>query len=112
MRRGEPSTSRLSPVLRVTAMLALLIVVVGTILVWKHYRDDLRAGTERIRGQARMAATACGPIEYASAGDGPPVLVLHGAGGGFDQGLLMAEGLVRAGLRAVAASRPGWPVNR
>jgi hypothetical protein len=34
---------------------------------------------------------ACGPIEYATAGEGIPVLEVHGSFGLFDQGLLVAS---------------------
>ena len=57
---------------------------------------------------SRMLATSVGPIEYAEAGEGPPVLVIHGAGGGYDQGLDLAEGLVRNGFRVIAPSRFGY----
>ncbi|HUM03352.1 MAG TPA: alpha/beta hydrolase, partial [Thermoanaerobaculia bacterium] len=52
--------------------------------------------------------TPGGPIEYGLAGDGPPVLAVHGAGGGFDQGLEIADPLVRIGFRVVAMSRFGY----
>lgn len=32
--------------------------------------------------------TRLGPVEYAAFGEGPAVLCLHGAMGGFDQGLI------------------------
>jgi pimeloyl-ACP methyl ester carboxylesterase len=57
-----------------------------------------------------MLETSCGLIEYAEAGatEGPPVLVIHGAGGGFDQGLDIAEGLVQHGFHVIAISRFGY----
>lgn len=57
---------------------------------------------------SRMLQTSFGPIEYAETGAGPPVLVIHGAGGGFDQGLDVAEDLVRNGFRVIAPSRFGY----
>lgn len=57
---------------------------------------------------SRMLETSVGPIEYAEVGEGPPVLVIHGAGGGFDQGLDLAEDLVRNGFRVIAPSRFGY----
>lgn len=57
---------------------------------------------------SRILETSFGPIEYAEAGDGPPVLVIHGAGGGFDQGLELAAGLFRNGYRVIAPSRFGY----
>jgi pimeloyl-ACP methyl ester carboxylesterase len=42
------------------------------------------------------------------AGDGRPVLVVHGAGGGFDQGFAFAQPLIAGGFRIVAMSRFGY----
>jgi pimeloyl-ACP methyl ester carboxylesterase len=49
-----------------------------------------------------------GAMEYAVDGAGPPVLMVHGTGGGFDQGLVLAEAVVGAGRRSVAPSRFGY----
>ena len=57
---------------------------------------------------SRMLHTSFGPMEYAEAGKGPPVLVIHGAGGGFDQGLEIGEDLARSGFRVIAPSRFGY----
>jgi hypothetical protein len=43
---------------------------------------------------SRIADTPRGPIEYGCDGDGPPGSIVHGAGGGFDQGLETADPLV------------------
>ena len=72
------------------------------------YRNDIRRARARIATGSKILQTAAGPIEYAEAGEGPPVLVIHGAGGGFDQGLDIAEGLVQHGFRAIAPSRFGY----
>ena len=57
---------------------------------------------------SRTADTAFGRIEYLDRGQGQPVLVVHGSPGGHDQGSLMADFLVAAGLRAIIPSRPGY----
>ncbi len=60
---------------------------------------------------ARIATTPRGEIEYAETGDpaAPAVLALHGAMGGFDQGLILARSAgLAAGFRAIAPSRPGY----
>lgn len=75
-------------------------------LVYQAYRRDIEHAVQRVSSGSRVASTACGPIEYASAGDGFPVLVIHGAGGGFDQGLGLAEYL--SGYRVVLVSRFGY----
>ena len=52
--------------------------------------------------------TALSHVEYLDRGQGRPVLVVHGSPGGHDQGSLMADFLVAAGLRAIIPSRPGY----
>jgi pimeloyl-ACP methyl ester carboxylesterase len=62
-----------------------------------------------------VLATDAGPIEYAERGAGLPLLSIHGAGGGFDQGLANAADLIGDGFRVIAPSRFGYlrtPVPR
>jgi pimeloyl-ACP methyl ester carboxylesterase len=77
-------------------------------LVWLDYRRDLRRARQRVSAGSRVVDTRCGRIEYGFAGEGPPVLAVHGAGGGFDQGLEIADPLVRSGFRVIAMSRFGY----
>ncbi|MHB0935351.1 MAG: alpha/beta fold hydrolase [Armatimonadota bacterium] len=55
-----------------------------------------------------MAKTRLGPVEYAEIGEGPAVLALHGAMGGYDQSLLLARTIGAAGFRYIGVSRPGY----
>jgi pimeloyl-ACP methyl ester carboxylesterase len=73
------------------------------------YRNDIRRARARVATGSKIVETHCGPIEYAEAGEksGPPVLVIHGAGGGFDQGLDIARG-IQHGCRVIAPSRFGY----
>jgi pimeloyl-ACP methyl ester carboxylesterase len=80
----------------------------AVLVLFLDYRGDLSAARERVARQGRVAHTACGPIEYAVAGQGAPILVVHGAGGGFDQGLLLMAPLAAAGFRLIAVSRFGY----
>lgn len=52
--------------------------------------------------------TRLGEVESAGYGEGPAVLCLHGAMGGWDQGLLLARTLGPPGFRYLAVSRPGY----
>ncbi len=52
--------------------------------------------------------TRYGSLEYAVSGEGPTVLALHGAMGGWDQSLLLAETIGEPGYRYLALSRPGY----
>ena len=55
-----------------------------------------------------MLQTVYGPIEYAQAGKGSPVLVVHGAMGGFDQGLWLAHSFDILNHRVITVSRFGY----
>jgi pimeloyl-ACP methyl ester carboxylesterase len=61
-----------------------------------------------LRTAPRLAGTPRGAVEYASFGEGPAVLALHGALGGYDQGLILARTVGAPGYRYVAVSRPGY----
>jgi pimeloyl-ACP methyl ester carboxylesterase len=69
------------------------------------------AARERI-STAQVINTAIGPIQYADVGQGIPVLMVHGAGGGFDQGLFTAKGALGDDMadnyRIIAPSRFGY----
>lgn len=69
----------------------------------------MRAARERLRGEdSQVIETDCGPIEYATFGEGDPVLVVHGIFGGFDQGLVIAQGNVGEGFHSIVPSRFGY----
>ncbi|WP_343116642.1 alpha/beta hydrolase [Ostreiculturibacter nitratireducens] len=73
------------------------------------YRRSMREAAARISpDRSLLIETRHGPLEYAEAGSGPPVLFLHGTGGGFDQGLDMGSPLVERGYRIIAPSRFGY----
>ncbi|MBS0326246.1 MAG: alpha/beta fold hydrolase [Proteobacteria bacterium] len=76
--------------------------------VYAAYQREIGAARARLASGSFVAETRCGPIEYATAGGGPPVLVVHGAGGGYDQGLDLGEPLVPKGFRVIAMSRFGY----
>lgn len=88
--------------------LVLVLAVAAIAAVVLAYRNDLDAAFERVSTGGQVVQTPCGPIEYTSAGEGEPVLVVHGAGGGFDQGMDFAKGLAAGGLRVIAMSRFGY----
>lgn len=90
------------------ACVLLVLSLTGCATLVPSYGRDLKAAEARIDSGSQVADTPCGPIEYAERGEGPPVLVVHGAGGGFDQGLIIGAPLVQAGYRIIAVSRFGY----
>jgi pimeloyl-ACP methyl ester carboxylesterase len=58
--------------------------------------------------------TALGAVEYVEIGEGPIVVALHGAMGGWDQSLILAQTIGDYGYRYIAMTRPGYlgtPMN-
>jgi pimeloyl-ACP methyl ester carboxylesterase len=49
-----------------------------------------------------------GNIEFKHGGSGPPVLVVHGSGGGYDQGELIAQAVLGNRFHWIAPSRFGY----
>jgi 2-hydroxy-6-oxonona-2,4-dienedioate hydrolase len=72
------------------------------------YRSAMTAAGARSSLGSSVIPTSVGPLEYAVAGRGPPLMMIHGTGGGFDQGLLFAQGLRETGFQIVAPSRFGY----
>jgi pimeloyl-ACP methyl ester carboxylesterase len=85
-----------------------IFVLALAALIYFSYRRDLGAARARISSASQVVNTTSGPIEYADVGKGEPVLVIHGAGGGFDQGLEIAQPLIDRGFRVIAVSRFGY----
>ena len=80
----------------------------GAAMLYRRYRAEMTDIAESLSVAGRSADTPVGTIEYARHGDGEPVLVIHGAGGGFDQGLALGEELFGDGFQVIAPSRFGY----
>ncbi|HVL74819.1 MAG TPA: alpha/beta hydrolase [Noviherbaspirillum sp.] len=84
-------------------LLALTVsVVVGSYLL------DTRHAYERVRGKSKILASPFGNIEYTEGGKGPPVLVIHGGGGGYDQGELVVDAVLGDDFHWITPSRFGY----
>lgn len=87
----------------VGALLLVAVLAVAMIAL-----AETRQRISVLEGERSLAETRHGQIEYTSWGEGPPVLVVHGAGGGFDQGRLLARAIGGDGFRWIAVSRFGY----
>ncbi len=85
--------------------LALAVVATGTAA---RYVRDMRRAHDRIRGKSAIVSSPYGDIEFAQGGTGPAVLVIHGSGGGFDQGALIARAVLGDRFHWIAPSRFGY----
>lgn len=86
-------------------LLALLSIgIVITIWFWL----DTRRAYARISGNSRILPSPLGDIEFKQGGTGVPVLVIHGSGGGYDQGELIAKTILGDGFDWIAPSRFGY----
>ena len=92
---------------RVLGGIAIVLLAALAIALVAYLREMQRA-RERVRGRSRVVASPYGDIEFAEGGSGPAVLVIHGSGGGFDQGELMAQAVLGERFHWIAPSRFGY----
>jgi 2-hydroxy-6-oxonona-2,4-dienedioate hydrolase len=76
--------------------------------IYRTYLRDIRKAQARVSTGSSIVNTGRGFIEYASIGEGAPLLVVHGAGGGFDQALDFATGVNKGLFRCIFVSRFGY----
>ena len=84
---------------------ATVVAGVSTVVL---YRRDMATAHERVRGHSQLISSPHGDIEFSTGGSGPPVLVVHGSGGGFDQGELMVRAVLGDQVHWIAPSRFGY----
>lgn len=86
----------------------LFVAAVCVAAVRWQFGRDLASATARAAQGSAVVTTRCGPIEVQQAGEGTPLLMVHGSGGGHDQGMDWARPLTRDGIRVIAMSRFGY----
>ena len=93
--------------LLILAFLLIIAAFLGLSAYGAYRRDLTRLRADLTEGSS-LIDTRHGFMEVATAGQGTPVLVLHGAGGGYDQALLLARMFGPPGHRWIAVSRFGY----
>jgi 2-hydroxy-6-oxonona-2,4-dienedioate hydrolase len=83
-------------------------VVAVLIVVTLAYLRDVTRAYERVRDKSSVVASPYGDIEFTQGGSGPHVLMIHGSGGGYDQGELLVEALLGGDFHWIAPSRFGY----
>lgn len=96
------------PSARIGFAINVAILVGLAAALYLSFRQDMVLARSAARSRSIMVNTSSGPIEVATEGSGPPVLSIHGTGGGWDQGLAAARPLIDQGYRLIAPSRFGY----
>ncbi len=76
--------------------------------VWPGFKRTVEFHRQRVSHGSQVITSPFGDIEYAVAGEGAPVLMLHGSGGGFDQAIDSSGPLHAGGFKVIATSRFGY----
>lgn len=84
------------------------VILVTALVIRARFERDLVTAVQRAAQGSTLVDTRCGPIEVQQAGEGIPLLIVHGSGGGHDQGMAWARPLVQQGVRVIAMSRFGY----
>ena len=84
------------------------IIAIFLITQYKEFSKDKLEQIEKINKNSLTAEVDGEIIEYSIKGEGQPVLMIHGAGGGYDQGLLLADRFLPKGNMIIAVSRFGY----
>ncbi len=100
------NTNRRTLLTSATVLAGTGLLGAGTVI--GAYSSSIAVANRRVAQNSNLIPTTCGNLEYAMAGKGRPFLMIHGTGGGFDQGLRFAQGLVERGMQVIAPSRFGY----
>ncbi len=93
---------------KVILLLVAAVLLAAVLYLHAAFKRDIRQAEERIAERGGVMPSPHGDIEYTDRGSGPPVLVVHGSGGGWDQGELIAEAALGEGFRWLIPSRFGY----
>lgn len=87
---------------------ALLGSAIAAYSVRRMFRHDMADINADLDDGSSLVELDYGLIEYGREGQGQPVLVIHGAGGGYDQGLFVGRELFGSNSGLIAPSRFGY----
>jgi len=94
--------------MRKISLFACILLLVLFSAIYIQYRGEIAAARQRVLEGSQLLITEHGEIEYAVEGEGPAVLLIHGAGGGYDQGMLIGKKALGDGFTFISVSRFGY----
>ncbi len=98
--------------IRYVLLIILAFLICTTIiliaLTYPNYHDTMTETQKQLLTNSTILETEYGDIEYAIKGEGTPVLLLHGAGGGYDQGLWLGKVFLENDYKIISVSRYGY----
>ena len=88
----------------------LILVLIVCAIVYFRFTQWRNEVTKNLARDSVVVQTAKGPIEYAEIGQGPPILLVHGDPGGYDQiyQVLKLQHAENGAFRYIIPSRPGY----
>lgn len=91
-------------------ILACLICTTAILitLTYPNYHDTMTEAQKQLLSNSNILRTEYGDVEYAVKGEGTPVLLLHGAGGGYDAGLWVGKVFFLDDHKFISVSRYGY----
>jgi pimeloyl-ACP methyl ester carboxylesterase len=93
--------------LYIIIVVAFLLLIVLSIMYFR-FRPEISDTRKKVFAGSEILKTDYGDIEYAVEGEGSPVLLLHGSGGGYDQGLWLGKQTLGSGFKFISVSRFGF----
>lgn len=87
------SNSALAKNVLLIGIILSAVMAAVVIYLYQSFQADMAVAYDSITKGSQIVNTANGTLEYADVGSGGgyPVLVVHGAGGGYDQGILLSR---------------------
>ena len=83
------------------------LLAVG-LLVSGAFALEMNEHYARVRGTSDVMSSPYGEVEFTQGGSGPAVLVIHGSGGGFDQGEILVDSVIGDRFHWITPSRFGY----
>lgn len=99
-------------IIRNISLIILACLICSTVmliaLTYPNYHETMTETQKQLLANSSILKTEYGDIEYAVEGEGTPVLLIHGAGGGYDQGLWLGKVFFGDGYKFISVSRYGY----